>query len=438
MKKLFFLSIFVFGFQSVYAQQVIDHRKFQTPVTSQGYRGTCTAFGVAAALEILPGVPANISEQYLYGALKHSQPGVAYSEGDYLHKYITSLQEYGFIHEEELPYNENSLPWKESDDEFVRMIQGSQIGAVELLELKYYAKYTIQEGQYAYYTGSDVSNPEFIKNLLRNGYKAVAIAYNQVHGRNWSKEPFSAEQPIEPTITVSFNGKSYSSYRLARLQYTDGNLMDDIKLGKVEFFYNDRTFFNPQTREIESNYGGHVVTIVGYNEKGFIFKNSWDTTWGDEGYGYISYDAHKLMATEALVFHDVTFVKPKGFYNVTNQTDIRLKFTSLNKNNSSKYQLSIFTKDILSDPRIISVKYKIYNQNGQLIEELTRLGSVLDANYDNTFSVSIFENQVTPLNFILGNSAISVLLEISSGSNTHYRSYYNVFNKTDEYTSGSL
>lgn len=34
--------------------------------------------------------------------------------------------------------------------------------------------------------------------------------------------------------------------------------------------------------------GGHAVAIVGYRTDGrFIVRNSWDTTWGDEGFGYL-------------------------------------------------------------------------------------------------------------------------------------------------------
>ena len=34
--------------------------------------------------------------------------------------------------------------------------------------------------------------------------------------------------------------------------------------------------------------GGHAVAIVGYRTDGrFIVRNSWDTTWGDNGFGYL-------------------------------------------------------------------------------------------------------------------------------------------------------
>jgi C1A family cysteine protease len=38
--------------------------------------------------------------------------------------------------------------------------------------------------------------------------------------------------------------------------------------------------------------GGHAIMIVGYddNKQLFKFKNSWGTSWGDKGYGYLPYD----------------------------------------------------------------------------------------------------------------------------------------------------
>ena len=36
--------------------------------------------------------------------------------------------------------------------------------------------------------------------------------------------------------------------------------------------------------------GGHAIAIVGYNYEGFIIRNSWGRTYGDNGYSVIPYD----------------------------------------------------------------------------------------------------------------------------------------------------
>ena len=40
-----------------------------------------------------------------------------------------------------------------------------------------------------------------------------------------------------------------------------------------------------------NSYGGHAMTVVGYNddEEHFIIRNSWGERWGDKGYGYYKY-----------------------------------------------------------------------------------------------------------------------------------------------------
>lgn len=38
------------------------------------------------------------------------------------------------------------------------------------------------------------------------------------------------------------------------------------------------------------NYGGHAIAIVGYNQYGFIIRNSWGTRYGKNGYWVIRYE----------------------------------------------------------------------------------------------------------------------------------------------------
>jgi C1A family cysteine protease len=35
--------------------------------------------------------------------------------------------------------------------------------------------------------------------------------------------------------------------------------------------------------------GGHAMTVVGYNKTSFIIRNSWGTSWGDNGYTYYDF-----------------------------------------------------------------------------------------------------------------------------------------------------
>jgi C1A family cysteine protease len=49
--------------------------------------------------------------------------------------------------------------------------------------------------------------------------------------------------------------------------------------------------------------GFHAITVVGYNDEKRLFKfiNSWSTEWGDEGFGWISFETFVARAKEAFV-----------------------------------------------------------------------------------------------------------------------------------------
>ena len=42
-------------------------------------------------------------------------------------------------------------------------------------------------------------------------------------------------------------------------------------------------------------YGGHAISIIGYDEDGFFIRNSWGDSFGDDGYTYIKNDEMNAM-----------------------------------------------------------------------------------------------------------------------------------------------
>jgi len=60
-------------------------------------------------------------------------------------------------------------------------------------------------------------------------------------------------------------------------------------------------------------YGGHAVTVIGYDDaaKTFKFVNSWGRGWGDYGYAYLTYDFVQRYAWEAWVLMDSDTTPPK-------------------------------------------------------------------------------------------------------------------------------
>lgn len=361
--KNYLLLVFVFSISLGYAQR--DYRSYQSPVKNQGTRGTCTAFGVAAAIETQPAIPADVSEQYLYAALKYSQPDKTYSEGDFLKNYIPSLQQYGVVHESVMPYEPSGIKWENAPTEFMRKIQGTHAGPVGLLDAHRYAKYGFKD-EIAYYDAGQTQNIENIKNALDSGVLAIALHYTYIHVGAWVDSNHTALNPLIPTINIKVND-SWQSYLNLKKTYT-GNIVDDIINGKLTYALQDPSRIN-EKGETVSNYGGHVVTVVGYNDKGFIFKNSWGTDWGDKGYGYISFDAHRIMAREALFFNGIQVYNTELLKKTNTGMDIRLKSSGNYFNEKAGLMFSIFTTAANSNIDIESVHYAVYGMDGKLLSE---------------------------------------------------------------------
>ena len=54
----------------------------------------------------------------------------------------------------------------------------------------------------------------------------------------------------------------------------------------------DKTGVVPMPKPTERMIGGHAICLTGFDQstKLFEFKNSWGTSWGDNGYGYLPFD----------------------------------------------------------------------------------------------------------------------------------------------------
>lgn len=78
----------------------------------------------------------------------------------------------------------------------------------------------------------------------------------------------------------------------------------------------------------ESSRGGHAVVAVGYDDvnQWFIVRNSWGTSWGDNGYGYIPYNVYLSMRHSNPCYADIT-----GYTNHPPQ-NVRLNLSSIGSN----------------------------------------------------------------------------------------------------------
>lgn len=279
------------------------HISSQTPVKNQGNGNSCSAFGVAAALEVLPNMPKDISENFLYSAQKYEQyvNKTGITRGNFLKSYIISLPKYGILTEAELPYPKIIAgTWKESDNETMKVLGESMTGPVSFL-VKYKSKAKLLNlNSYKYLGEKESKNIKYIKHLLDTGVKAIPVSYElyQPAWKMFSATKYNTITPDEGYGILMQNG-TYATYSDVKKQYP--NLNEKI---------NNKSFSFHKTVKPTANYnpyGGHVVTIVGYDNEGFIIKNSWGTDWRYYGYERISYDYHEIFAYEALILKRVNY-----------------------------------------------------------------------------------------------------------------------------------
>lgn len=352
------------------AQADVDNRMAQSPVRNQMSRGTCAAFAVAGALEAMPGIPTELSVQYLYAVMKKTQiqsTGLDAGEGDHLSRYVPVLQEYGIPAEQFLPYNGSP----DDDSLFCQLYQQmldsdarrnmsflchARITDDQFLRVTPYGKYHIS-GSTQVLSGAEAKSVEKIKAILDNQQlgqwiRSIPVSYTLL-GSQWS-DPINLGR-----VNV------WDRHMVAQVQTTTGvvELAGETakSVGQLQYGWDMPTLlqqgwvtFKP-SNPLE-NWGGHAVQIVGYDSTGFIIKNSWGTEWGDAGYGHISYDYHRMFALEALVIPSAWTKMPTTETNFSFLTDFRLK--TYYDPQSGYLSVSTYTGEI-EDPFMYQVEYQL-------------------------------------------------------------------------------
>jgi len=104
---------------------------------------------------------------------------------------------------------------------------------------------------------------------------------------------YATKEPTEIPPEVLTSAANYKIKEYARIETTEGLKTALYQNGPcyISFpMYDGNPEFWRKKSEDSKSRGGHAVVVVGYNDKGFILRNSWGTYFGDRGYVLYPYE----------------------------------------------------------------------------------------------------------------------------------------------------
>lgn len=133
--------------------------------------------------------------------------------------------------------------------------------------------------------------------------------------QGWNYNPIEQGTPEKWAAGVANWYKCGHYWRIASLNelktlLTKGPIAIGIKVFDELFVPNENGVVSMPKKKKKSR-GGHAICVVGFSDETKLikFKNSWGTSWGKEGYGFISYDYFNSYCLDAWYFED-TSIKP--------------------------------------------------------------------------------------------------------------------------------
>jgi hypothetical protein len=177
-------------------------------------------------------------------------------------------------------------------------------------------------------TSTEVFSPSYVYNQIRTGdcgagsdiLRALAllrtegvatIADFSYDSHSCNRQPSSADKEKARPYTIAdwrkvdvrnhaeIKSQIVSGFPIVIGMYVDENF-ERLQSGSV--------YTGPAGREL----GGHAMVVVGYDDARGAYKvlNSWGTSWGDNGFGWISYGAFERRVKQAFTAQDVVIVDP--------------------------------------------------------------------------------------------------------------------------------
>jgi C1A family cysteine protease len=124
----------------------------------------------------------------------------------------------------------------------------------------------------------------------------------------WPYRPHQTDRPRPGAgkVAIKYRVRAYARLKTAlemkRSMVVNGPFLAGIDVYDSWFTKKvNKTGLIPMPRKKDLYQGGHAICVSGYDDikKLFKFKNSWGGNWGDDGYGYLSYDYMRQYCVDA-------------------------------------------------------------------------------------------------------------------------------------------
>ena len=228
------------------------------------------------------------------------------------------------------------------------------------------------------------------------GYNGMSMGYlaSWLGPVNATLDPFDDKGTLSPLLDSEMHIQNI--YVLpARTSYTDNDAIKEAILkygGLYASYYHSAGYLNSKTNAYYDPYtgnGNHAITVVGWDDNysknnfytapagdgAFIVKNSWGSSWGDNGYFYISYYDRVLFAVNK---------DNQAFTYILNDT---VRYTK-----NYQYDVAGMTDYLITGKKTVWYQ-NIYNATGN--EAIAAVSTFFNTTVD--YEISIYVNDVLQL-----------------------------------------
>ncbi|MBS2013144.1 MAG: C1 family peptidase [Deltaproteobacteria bacterium] len=236
-----------------------DHRPLQSPIRDQALRNTCTAHAAVAAIEAR--------------ARKKGMTSPDFSENH-------AFNIFSILNMTSCGQDEGVPTWKTA-----AWLTSNRI---------------CTESESPYVPNVDTGNCQTIPTACRNNMRYGFTSTFPLYGRSGGEgvQTINSTNVLESFIDAGFD--VVAGFWLAGTDWNDGTAQSGV--------IDVQTVDVGQGPMPVGGYGGHAMVIVGYDRPGdyFILKNSWGTSFGHNGYAYVSYDYVRTYTRYGYVVMETT------------------------------------------------------------------------------------------------------------------------------------